>query len=312
MKINLLFTILVFGFNCSFGQNVGINSTGANPDNSSMLDVSSTDKGMLIPRMTAAQRIAIATPATGLLVYQTDLEDGFWYFDGAIWISLSGDDDWNVVGTSQHSAVSGNVGIGTAFPTQKLDVAGNTRLRNRLYDGNNTSGTAGQVLSSTGTGTDWVNIAGVTPAVIGTLTSTVTPIAVDGAAVYTGSYIDLPPGKWIVQVSMLLRKAAAPFVLADDEGYWVRTTFSNSPTTYSLSADFEGAHLFSGSLVGPSEFGLINGTCIINNTGTTTKRYYYWKVVSEVYGTNGVAAQPLSNFGTALYNENQIVAIPVN
>ncbi len=69
-------------------QNVGINATGAAPAASAMLDVSSTTSGLLTPRMTAAQRIAIAVPATGLLVYQTDGLDGFWYFNGTVWLRL--------------------------------------------------------------------------------------------------------------------------------------------------------------------------------------------------------------------------------
>jgi hypothetical protein len=50
-----------------------------------------------------------------------------------------------------------SVGIGTASPTQLLHVAGNVRITGALYDGNNAAGTSGQILSSTGTGTDWVS-----------------------------------------------------------------------------------------------------------------------------------------------------------
>jgi len=56
----------------SFSQNIAINQDGALPDNSAILDVKSTTKGLLVPRMTAVQRTAIVNPATGLLVYQTD------------------------------------------------------------------------------------------------------------------------------------------------------------------------------------------------------------------------------------------------
>jgi len=68
---------------------VAINATGAAPDTSAMLDVSSAIKGILIPRMTEAERSAIALPAKGLLVYQTDVTEGFYYFDGAAWRNLS-------------------------------------------------------------------------------------------------------------------------------------------------------------------------------------------------------------------------------
>jgi len=63
--------------------------------------------------------------------------------------------------------LGGDVGVGTDGPTQKLHVAGNARVTGAYYDSNNSPGTAGQVLSSTATGTDWVapttgDITGVT------------------------------------------------------------------------------------------------------------------------------------------------------
>lgn len=71
--------------------NVGIGTTS--PDASALLDMSSTGKGVLLPRMTAAQKSAIASPATGLLVYQTDGTAGFYYNGGTpaapAWLQLS-------------------------------------------------------------------------------------------------------------------------------------------------------------------------------------------------------------------------------
>lgn len=73
-------------------QNVAINADGANPDASAMLDVQSTTSGVLIPRVTKIQRDAITNPATGLLIYQTDNESGFYYYQGVSsggWVRLS-------------------------------------------------------------------------------------------------------------------------------------------------------------------------------------------------------------------------------
>jgi hypothetical protein len=85
-------------------QSVSINTTGATADPSAILDVTSTTKGMLIPRMTKAQKTAIATPATGLLIYQTSPDSlGFQYYDGAQWIWLSGTSDstaWKITGNA--------------------------------------------------------------------------------------------------------------------------------------------------------------------------------------------------------------------
>ncbi len=88
-KIYLLLTIMLISITATQAQtNVGINTT--TPDASAALDVTSTDKGMLVPRMTAAQRGLISAPATGLLVYQTDVTAGFYFFNGTMWTSLSG------------------------------------------------------------------------------------------------------------------------------------------------------------------------------------------------------------------------------
>ena len=68
----------------SFAQ-VGINADNSAPDNSAMLDVKSTTKGMLMPRMMGALRTAISNPVNGLLVYQTDGTSGVYFYNGSIW-----------------------------------------------------------------------------------------------------------------------------------------------------------------------------------------------------------------------------------
>ena len=70
---NKIVILLIIISSFSFAQNVAINSTGAAPAASAMLDVASLTSGFLTPRMTSAQRIAIAAPATGLLVYDANL-----------------------------------------------------------------------------------------------------------------------------------------------------------------------------------------------------------------------------------------------
>ncbi len=62
---------------------VGIGTTVPNP--SAILDVDTTGKGILIPRMTQVQRNAIVSPATSLLIYQTDNASGFYYYNGSNW-----------------------------------------------------------------------------------------------------------------------------------------------------------------------------------------------------------------------------------
>ena len=67
------------------GGNVGIGIIS--PAASAKLDVSSTSQGFLPPRMTAAQRTSIASPAEGLMVYQTDAPIGYYFRKGGIWLS---------------------------------------------------------------------------------------------------------------------------------------------------------------------------------------------------------------------------------
>lgn len=70
-------------------KNVGINSTGANPHPSAALDVDANNMGVLIPRLSTAQRLAIPAPANGLMVFDTDLACVFFYLaSSASWVSL--------------------------------------------------------------------------------------------------------------------------------------------------------------------------------------------------------------------------------
>ncbi len=101
-------------------QNVGINSTGASPDASAILDISSTDKGLLTPRVAltaTGSGTPISSPATSLLVYNTatagDVTPGYYYWDGAKWIRLinqanASGGDWSLTG-------NGGTTVGTNF-----------------------------------------------------------------------------------------------------------------------------------------------------------------------------------------------------
>lgn len=82
----------LIGFNI-YAQNISINEGGAAPDSSAILDVSSRDKGILIPRMAASERLAIVNPANGLLVYQNDGTVGVYIYNSSdnIWQRLSYD-----------------------------------------------------------------------------------------------------------------------------------------------------------------------------------------------------------------------------
>ena len=98
MKSRLLFIMIVFLTVSVSRAQVAVNSDASEPDASAMLDVKSTNKGLLIPRMSAAQRQAIASPAQGLLVYDTD-DSTFYYYKNNSWIQLGrGASGWQIDG----------------------------------------------------------------------------------------------------------------------------------------------------------------------------------------------------------------------
>ena len=74
----------------SSAQNILIDEGGGTPESSSVLELRSTDKGFLAPRMPSLNRLAIASPAKGLLVYQTNGLEGFYYYNGDEWDTLDG------------------------------------------------------------------------------------------------------------------------------------------------------------------------------------------------------------------------------
>lgn len=78
------------------GQSVGISENGSTPHESAMLDVKSNDKGILIPRLSAAEVNNIANPVNGLLVYD-DTNDQFRYYNGTEWKNVSGSSPLEVV-----------------------------------------------------------------------------------------------------------------------------------------------------------------------------------------------------------------------
>ena len=86
-KFTTFLLFCMFLTTTALAQSIGINNP--TPDASAALDVVSTTKGFLAPRMTKAQRDAISSPATGLLIYQTDDTPGHYVYNGSAWAALS-------------------------------------------------------------------------------------------------------------------------------------------------------------------------------------------------------------------------------
>jgi trimeric autotransporter adhesin len=116
----LLIVLFAFMQSNLFAQNVAINTTGAAPNTSAMLDVSSTTSGILIPRMTSTEKTSIVSPATGLLVYDTTTGT-FWYFDGVIWVEL-GAGGGGGCSTLQQAYDCGGAGVGRSITANSGSV----------------------------------------------------------------------------------------------------------------------------------------------------------------------------------------------
>ena len=86
IKILITSYLILYTSSLTIAQ-VAINQDNASPDASAILDVKSTDKGVLIPRMTTTQRTAIPSPATGLMVYD-NTTSSFWYYSGSVWTEI--------------------------------------------------------------------------------------------------------------------------------------------------------------------------------------------------------------------------------
>ena len=230
---------------------------------------------------------------------------------------------------------AGNVGIGKIAPSTKLHITtgGTATTPNpsgfRLEDGNQNTNF---VLTSDTNGEGTWKPVGVTR-IEGILGAGIDVPLVTTGGVYhkTGSYIDLPSGKWEVKVTMLMPVGG---VLTDpDSGggtmtiydwVWLKTTFSTVNATTivgsQISSDIEGASLVSNLFFGPKslssdpKFIMMNGSIFINNTSTASKRYYYYagNTDSQEYTTGSGKATKFYVFGGLNWAENSIIAIKVN
>ena len=124
-----LILLLIFGLvtQHSFAQ-MGVNTTGAAPVASAMLDVSSTNKGLLPPRMTTAQRLAISNPAKGLVVYDSDENELYLYRGtGDNWYKLSSINPPLTLTSPTQTPI---IGISTNPNAGNVGVQGETTINN--------------------------------------------------------------------------------------------------------------------------------------------------------------------------------------
>ena len=147
--MNKIITGLVFMMSIMTTVNAQVGIGTNSPDASAALDITSTDKGLLIPRMSTAQRTTITNPATSLMVFDTDT-NSYWSYVEDAWVEDKPGVGKFVDGaTANIASYPDKVGIGsnTVAPSHQLYVKGvrdnediNTAARfDAIYEGSGTS-----------------------------------------------------------------------------------------------------------------------------------------------------------------------------
>lgn len=114
--MKILFSILSILIGINAYAQLGFNNP--NPHASAILDIESNNKGVLIPRLTSTERIAIVSPAQGLLVYDSS-ENQFYYWNGSAWLTAA-----KAAKNTNGISYNNNVAINTTATTNSLEVNG--------------------------------------------------------------------------------------------------------------------------------------------------------------------------------------------
>ncbi len=97
-------------------QSLAINTDGSAADNSALLDVKSSTKGILVPRTSSVTRLAIINPAKGLMVYDTTTSS-FWFFDALSWKEMAiSNNVWSILGNAGTDSNANFIGTTDAQP----------------------------------------------------------------------------------------------------------------------------------------------------------------------------------------------------
>jgi hypothetical protein len=206
--------------------------------------------------------------------------------------------------------VGGNVGIGlplTTNPSNLLHINSATSGPVRIVDGTQADR---RVLTS-----DVNGVATWQPVGIDNIQANLT--AVTGISVsytdtanfiQTGASITLPPGRYAVNVTMLLSTVPGAYTNSN-EAFWVRSTFAdNNLPNPSPSVYIVGSNLISGNLVPSTLYSLLTGMVVINNNTLSPRTFHY--VAGRVVTNN--STRSIAFFGGNYWAENNIIAYRLN
>jgi len=279
----IVLLILAIGNQKIFGQGVGISEVSIVPDGTSILELRSTLRGFLAPRMTTAARLAIASPAQGLLVYDTSAKS-FWYYDNG-WKSIAAE------------------ALGASNQLLGMNAAGTANEYKTLY------GTANQIYVTNGIGSITLSTPqdihnGASPTFFGLTLTGLTP----NSGVYTNNTNGLtstPPSIGIIGYWNRTGTVLSPSTAGD-----AVTTSGNIYTTGGGAITSSG--LLTGSAGATISGGIINLNNSSNfatniNTGTSTSNVTIGNSANSLYLPKFTIPGVLHNDATGLVSSSLVV-----
>ena len=262
-------------------QNVAVNTTGGSADASAMLDVSSTTKGFLAPRMSSIQRTGISSPANGLMVFDIDTKS-YWYYSDA----------WKEVANPSSAGLALPF-AGTASNAGKLFSVSNNGIvagATALYGRASTSGSGIFPFHSMGVWGDNSTGVGVMGSsnnigIVGTSGNAVNGIGVmansSNTSTNTGSLTAINQSKGIAVYAETLDSGIAVYG---------KTTKQNGAAIYGINNSVQG-HGVRGAAAGNDGVG-IYGDAGISNSSSIAGYFRNWNANSSK------AVVQIDNLGT--------------
>ncbi|MEP6676596.1 MAG: hypothetical protein ABJA78_15650 [Ferruginibacter sp.] len=258
-KILIYFAVIPFYIQA---QNVGINTDNSTPDPSAIVDIKSSVKGLLLPRLTATERDAISSPATGLMIFQKDALSGLYVNSGTpavpVWTivgpAISGTPNYLIKFSTANSGGNSliydngtNIGIGTTIPGYPLQVVAANTTYSSYFVNTNAAGTAlfaqntaasgsstgtgiiGTSSQSGGAGLKGLNSNGTGTGIMGAGNNTSPVTLVTGSG---GSFIGSATG---IFAESTTTTGVAQALYTDNAGAVVRVNYWNGVTQYKIN-----------------------------------------------------------------------------